>query len=461
MIRLKFDSNHDILQGTIALPASKSISNRALLLHALCPAKQTEGESGSVKEEIRNLALCDDTRVMQKALEQASALLSDKESEKEGSDSLSFVKKENKALNINVEGAGTAMRFLTAYFACQKGVDVVLTGNGRMQQRPIALLVDALRTLGADITYLKGEGCPPLLIRGKKLRGDRLTIDGSVSSQYVSALMMIAPHVSPEADADVPFRLSLLGKIASRPYIKMTQALMSHYGIEAQWDGDDTLLIPRGSYRARPLTVEGDWSAASYWLAMKALAQKFHIPCNIELQGLSESSIQGDSICAELLDAQKIAQGEIDIDCSNCPDLIQTLAVTYFLLDVPFRIRGAESLRIKETDRIEALIAELRKLGCELKTESRLQNGHEEQILVWDGTRNDADEKSACISTYGDHRMAMSFAPAVLRFGQIDIEHPEVVSKSYPSFWEDLAQIGIQIRPLGNAPRVSSEGRKL
>ena len=447
MIRLKFDSNHDILQGTIALPASKSISNKALLLHALCSAEKTEGESGNAKEEIRNLALCDDTRVMQKALEQASALLSDKESEKEGSDSLSFVKKENKALNINVEGTGTAMRFLTAYFACQEGFNVVLTGNERMQQRPIALLVDALRSLGADITYLKGEGCPPLLIRGKKLQGDRLTIDGSVSSQYVSALMMIAPYVSPEADADVPFRLSLLGKIASRPYIKMTQALMAHYGIEARWEGNDTLLIQRGNYRARPMMVEGDWSAASYWLAMKALAQEFHIPCYIELQGLSESSIQGDSICAELLDAQKIAQGEIDIDCSDCPDLIQTLAVTYFLLGVPFCIRGAESLRIKETDRIEALIAELRKLGCELQTESQLQNGHEEQTLVWDGTRNEADGKSARISTYGDHRMAMSFAPAVLRFGQIDIEHPEVVSKSYPSFWEDLARIGIQIQP--------------
>ena len=443
------------------MPASKSISNRALLLHALCPAKQTEGKCGNAKEEIRNLALCDDTRVMQKALEQAPALLSNKESEKEGSDSLSFVKKENKALNINVEGAGTAMRFLTAYFACQEGFNVVLTGNERMQQRPIALLVDALRSLGADITYLKGEGCPPLLIRGKKLQGDRLTIDGSVSSQYVSALMMIAPYVSPEADADVPFRLSLLGKIASRPYIKMTQALMAHYGIEAQWDRDDTLLIQRGSYRARPMMVEGDWSSASYWLAMKALAQKFHISCHIELQGLSERSIQGDSICAELLDAQKIAQGEINIDCSDCPDLIQTLAVTYFLHDVPFRIHGAESLRIKETDRIEALIAELRKLGCELKTESRLKNGHEEQILVWDGTRNEADGKSACISTYGDHRMAMSFAPAVLRFGQIDIEHPEVVSKSYPSFWEDLTQIGIQIRPLGSAPRASSEERKI
>ena len=443
------------------MPASKSISNRALLLHALCPAKQTEEKCGNAKEEIRNLALCDDTRVMQKALEQASVLLSNKESEKEGSDSFPLVEKENKALNINVEGAGTAMRFLTAYFACQEGFNVVLTGNERMQQRPIALLVDALRSLGADITYLKGEGCPPLLIRGKKLQGDRLTIDGSVSSQYVSALMMIAPYVSPEADADVPFRLSLLGKIASRPYIKMTQALMAHYGIEARWEGNDTLLIQRGNYQAHLLTVEGDWSSASYWLAMKALAQKFHIPCYIELQGLSAKSIQGDSICSELLSPQRIAQGDIEIDCSDCPDLIQTLAVTYFLLDVPFRIHGAESLRIKETDRIEALVTEMKKLGCVLKAESRLQNGHEEQALVWDGTRNEADGKSACISTYGDHRMAMSFAPAVLRFGQIDIEHPEVVSKSYPSFWENLARIGIQIRPLGSAPRASSEERKL
>ena len=431
MIRLTFDRNRTNLQGTISLPASKSIAARALVLHHLASKEPVE-------DSIPNLPECDDTRVIKRALTDASA---------------------NGI--IDIEGAGTAMRFLTALFACQPGCDIILTGYSRMQQRPIGTLVEALRTLGADISYGGKEGFPPLHIRGKQLSGDSLTMDGSISSQYISAMLMIAPLIKPASEGTPPFRLTLEGKIVSAPYIDMTCALMEHYGIEVAWEEETgTLLVPRGSYVSKPLTIEGDWSAASYWYAMQTLAMKLCIPYSVKLEGLTYTDcIQGDSICVELLDPGLLMRGEISIDCSDTPDLIPTLAVAYFLLDTPFRIYGAENLRIKETDRIDALACELGKLGCTLKVESRNCNDRAEEILIWDGTKNEAygNGKCARISTYGDHRMAMSFAPAVLRFGQIEIEHPEVVNKSYPAFWDDLKSVGIGIEVLPDTEAHPSE----
>ena len=366
------------------------------------------------------------------------------------------------------------MRFLTAYFAQREGADVILTGIDRMKQRPIAPLVDALRTLGADITYIENEGCPPLHIRGRKLHGEAITIDGSISSQYVSALMMIAPVAGVH-------KLTLKGRIVSRPYIEMTRALMKHFGIGTSWEDDHTLYIPSGTYRATPLSIEGDWSAASYWLAFEALARQQGIPYDVTLEGLQTPSLQGDSICADFLTGQQVngsTDGErnltgqqvdanrlqhvdsltcglvdpITINFTDCPDLVQTIAVAYCLLGRPFVFTGTESLRIKETDRIAALINELAKLGYKLT--------YDDGTLKWEGeigqqvngstgqqVNGSTGQHAATpiFATYNDHRMAMAFALAAMAHDSILIEHPEVVSKSYPTFWDDLRNVGFKV----------------
>lgn len=330
---------------------------------------------------------------------------------------------------VDVRGAGTAMRFLTAYYAQCEGADVVLTGIERMKQRPIAPLVEALRDLGADITYMEVEGCPPLHIRGRKLCGEVISVDGSISSQYVSALLMIAPLTGAK-------RLSLTGNIVSRPYIEMTRALMDRFDIHTTWADDHTLAIPTGSYRAVPLTVEGDWSAASYWLAFKAIARQQGIPFDVRIEGAVTPSLQGDSVCDKLL-----RETPHTYDFTDCPDLVQTMAVSYCLLGQPFVFTGTESLRIKETDRIAALITELGKLGYELN--------YEDGTLCWDKKCIQPEEEKTCvIDTYNDHRMAMSFALAAMTRGHILIDHPEVVSKSYPAFWDDLCQVGFNCEKL-------------
>ena len=328
---------------------------------------------------------------------------------------------------IDVRGAGTAMRFLTAYFAQCEGANVVLTGIERMKQRPIAPLANALRALGADISYMEKEGCPPLHIRGCRLKGDTICVDGSISSQYVSALLMIAPmtHAS---------RPTLTGRIVSRPYIEMTRALMAHFGVQTTWEDEHTLLIPSSTYRTKPLTIEGDWSAASYWLAFEAIAKQQNIPYNVTLEGLQAPSLQGDSVCAELL------RSTSQIDFTDCPDLVQTMAVAYCLLGKPFVFTGTESLRIKETDRIAALITELGKLGYELH--------YEDGTLRWEGKRSQHVNKS--IATYNDHRMAMAFALAAMTHEYVLIENPEVVSKSYPGFWDDLSKVGFKAEVIKN-----------
>lgn len=402
------------LQCSVDLPASKSISNRALILHAL---------SGGVQRPM-NLSDCDDTAVMIRALEQHGA-------------------------EIDIHAAGTAMRFLTAYLSTQKGSHL-LTGSARMKQRPIRLLVDALRALGADIQYAESEGFPPLLIQGKPLPGQEITLAGSVSSQYISALLMIGPTL-PQG-----LTIHLTGQLISVPYINLTLSLMTHYGASARWTDERTIRVGPGPYQDVPFTVESDWSAASYWYEMMALWQpqaESPSPC-VELIGLFPRSSQGDSRGADLfaklgvhtaftprgveLTRLGVPVARMVEDLVDIPDLAQTFVVTCCLMGIPFRFSGLQSLRIKETDRITALQQELHKIGYVVKDEA-------DSILSWNGERCPAEEHPV-IATYDDHRMALAFAPAILRLPSLAIAHPEVVSKSYPTYWRHLAAAGFALR---------------
>ena len=402
------------LQCSVDLPASKSISNRALILHAL---------SGGVQRPM-NLSDCDDTAVMIRALEQHGA-------------------------EIDIHAAGTAMRFLTAYLSTQKGSHL-LTGSARMKQRPIRLLVDALRALGADIQYADSEGFPPLLIQGKPLPGQEITLAGSVSSQYISALLMIGPTL-PQG-----LTIHLTGQLISVPYINLTLSLMAHYGASARWTDERTIRVEPGTYQDVPFTVESDWSAASYWYEMMALWQpqaESPSPC-VELIGLFPRSSQGDSRGAELFaklgvhtafTSRGVELSRLGVpvalmveDLVDIPDLAQTFVVTCCLMGIPFRFSGLQSLRIKETDRITALQQELHKIGYVVKDEA-------DSILSWNGERCPAEEHPV-IATYDDHRMALAFAPAILRLPSLAIAHPEVVSKSYPTYWRHLAAAGFSLR---------------
>ena len=403
-------------------PTSKSISNRALMLQALCRER---------RYTIEQLAVCDDTEHMLEGIE---------------------TKKAGAAL-IDIGATGTAMRFLTAYLAITPG-ETTITGSERMQQRPIGTLVEALRMLGADITYMNREGFPPLRIQGKPLQGGTLEIEAGISSQYISALLMIGPCMKEG------LTLKLKGNIASRTYIELTLDLMRHYGATAEWADERTLRIEPGRYEDKPLSVEGDWSGASYWYELAAVAAHYGYEVDIRLHGMREDSRQGDRVVAQLFEelgvkteyAEKgvellidkaqcgidnsqfsILSFQFEKDFTHCPDIAQTMAVTYCLLGMPFTFTGIQSLRIKETDRVAALIHELRKLGFVLRAEG-------DERLIWDGTRCTPDEHPV-IATYDDHRMAMAFAPAALCHEELTIEHPEVVTKSYPNFWEDLKQI--------------------
>lgn len=397
------------IEGEIDLPASKSISNRVLLLNALCA---TPGR-------LSNLAQCDDTDAVLSALAQPDAS------------------------EVNIGAAGTAMRFLTAYFATREGREVVIDGTERMRQRPIGVLVDALRQLGADIEYVKAEGYPPLKITGKRLRGGALTVSGSVSSQYITAILLIAPVIG-------SITLTIEGEIMSRPYIDMTLALMDRYGVKTEWR-DNVIHVPAGEYTALDFTVEADWSAASYWWAMQAIVPQ----SRITLKGLEPQSLQGDSRIAELMSQMGVmgnwcgryldlrSNGGVGCCCSTfadlsgTPDIAQTLVVMLCLMGRPFRITGLRTLRIKETDRLEALCIELRKLGYVVKVEG-------DDAISWH-FETTAAESSPHICTYHDHRMAMAFAPAAIRFPGLIIDDAQVVSKSYPLFWEHLRQAGFKI----------------
>ena len=397
------------IEGEIDLPASKSISNRVLLLNALCA---TPGR-------LSNLAQCDDTDAVLSALAQPDAS------------------------EVNIGAAGTAMRFLTAYFATREGRGVVIDGTERMRQRPIRVLVDALRQLGADIEYVEAEGYPPLKITGTRLRGGALTVSGSVSSQYITAILLIAPVIG-------GITLTIEGEIMSRPYIDMTLALMARYGVKAEWR-ENVIHVPAGEYTALDFTVEADWSAASYWWAMQAIVPQ----SRISLKGLEPQSLQGDSRIAELMSQMGVtgnwcgryldlrSNGGVGCCCSTfadlsgTPDIAQTLVVMLCLMGRPFRITGLRTLRIKETDRLEALRTELRKLGYVVKVEG-------DDAISWH-FETTAAEASPHICTYHDHRMAMAFAPAAIRFPGLIIDDAQVVSKSYPLFWEHLRQAGFKI----------------
>lgn len=397
------------IEGEIDLPASKSISNRVLLLNALCA---TPGR-------LSNLAQCDDTDAVLSALAQPDAS------------------------EVNIGAAGTAMRFLTAYFATREGREVVIDGTERMRQRPIGVLVDALRQLGADIEYVEAEGYPPLKITGKRLRGGALTVSGSVSSQYITAILLIAPVIG-------GITLTIEGEIMSRPYIDMTLALMARYGVKAEWR-ENVIHVPAGEYTALDFTVEADWSAASYWWAMQAIVPQ----SRISLKGLEPQSLQGDSRIAELMSQMGVmgnwcgryldlrSNGGVGCCCSTfadlsgTPDIAQTLVVMLCLMGRPFRITGLRTLRIKETDRLEALRIELRKLGYVVKVDG-------DDAISWH-FETTAAEASPHICTYHDHRMAMAFAPAAIRFPGLIIDDAQVVSKSYPLFWEHLRQAGFKI----------------
>ena len=396
------------IQTCIQLPSSKSICNRALIINAL---------AGSTCRP-ENLSDCDDTRVMIESLTHMPE-------------------------TIDIMAAGTAMRFLTAYLSVTPG-ERVITGTARMQQRPIQVLVNALRELGADIEYVANDGFPPLRITGRELRKDTISLPGNVSSQYISALLMIAPVLTNG------LTIRLTGDIISRPYINLTLQLMNDFGVRAEWTDDHRLKVEPQAYHSTPFYVESDWSAASYWYQIVALSKE----AEVTLPGLFKDSYQGDSQVAGIfrsLGVETIYKDKtvilkkngksverLDYDFINQPDLAQTFVVTCALLNIPFRFSGLQSLKIKETDRMAALITEMRKLGYIL---------HETDgsVLSWEGERCTTEEHPA-IDTYEDHRMAMAFAPTCLALPEILINNPQVVSKSYPRYWEDLRQAGFIIK---------------
>lgn len=392
------------IQLEINLPASKSISNRALILNALSYSPH----------EVENLSDCDDTRVMVNVFDSNSNY-------------------------FDVGAAGTSMRFLTAFLAKTVG-EWTITGSERMKQRPIRILVDALNQLGGKVEYIENKGFPPLKIFGSALTGGEINLNGGISSQYISALMMIAPYMQKG------LKINLQGNVISTPYILMTKKMMEDFGVKIDFSGDKISIRPQ-IYNPVRFRVESDWSAASYWYEILSLSGKG----KIRLKGLKKESYQGDSEIAEifkslgvtteyaedgviLLPNKETLVKNFFLDFTNIPDLAQTVAVTCCLKDITFIFSGLQSLKIKETNRIEALIHELRKLGYVLHEPA-------EGTLAWNGEKCTTDEDPV-ISTYEDHRMAMAFAPAAL-LQSVTIRNPSVVSKSYPNFWHDISLISM------------------
>ena len=370
---------------------------------------------------MKNVAKCDDTDAMVNALSNADVA------------------------EVNIGAAGTAMRFLTGYFAVQEGRTVLLDGSERMRHRPIKILVDALRSCGADIEYAGEEGFPPLRIRGKKLSASEISLRGNVSSQYISSVLMISPLV------DGLERVKLTEEVISRPYIDMTLSLMRQFGVNTQWDGNDIVFEKGAEYKPLDYVVENDWSAASYWFQIQALLSDSKISMN----GLFDESTQGDAALEQLfvpLGVKCSKEGEtvvLSADCGSCaktiemdllenPDLAQTIIVTLCMLERPFHITGLQTLKIKETDRIEALRTQLLKMGYVLRV-------GEDLSMSWDGTKCEPLDEIR-IDTFDDHRMAMAFAPASVKFPGIIINDIEVVSKSYPEYWQHLLKAGFSLK---------------
>lgn len=403
------------LEARLTLPLSKSMSNRALIINALTP--------GAPKLE--NVAECDDTDAMRNALDAQDADV------------------------INIGAAGTTMRFLTAYFAAKEGCNLLLDGSERMHHRPIRVLVDALRELGADIDYAGEEGFPPLRIRGRRLKGGELTLDSSVSSQYISALLMVAPTMAEG------LKLTFEGETVSRPYILMTLKMMEDAGVESNFF-DGVVTVGPQTYRPFDFSIEGDWSAAAAWYEISAISSGA-----VTIDNLARQSCQGDRKLADIfarLGVDTQWEGEeggtdlvpspdqdarLRIDFSDTPDLAQYVVVTCVMLGIPFHFTGLSTLAIKETDRISALKTELAKIGVFIQPEGR-------DAVAWEGQRRPIDSLPV-FETYDDHRMAMCLAPVSLFLPGIIIKDVEVVAKSYPEYWTELRNAGFTLLD-GDAP---------
>jgi 3-phosphoshikimate 1-carboxyvinyltransferase len=397
------------IQKEIIISGSKSESNRLLILQNLFP-----------EIAIGNLSDSDDAIHMQHAL---------------------FTNAEI----IDIGHAGTAMRFLTSYFAVKRGREVVLTGSERMQNRPIEILVDALRNLGAEISYEDKVGYPPIRIKGKQITKRKVQINGNVSSQYISSLLLIASKL------ENGLEIELLGKVTSIPYINMTLSLLNQLGIETSFVENVIKVLPKKSLQKQSIVVESDWSSASYFYSIIASSE---IGASIQLSAYKKESLQGDSCLAEIythfgvatvfgqdfiiLKKEKASHLEaLEIDLKNAPDIAQTIAVTCFSEGVSCNLTGLHTLKIKETDRLEALKEELTKLGALISvTNESLHLEKSSEI-----------HQNISIKTYNDHRMAMAFAPLALKV-PITILNAEVVTKSYQKFWEDMQQIGIEVAKL-------------
>ncbi|WP_026710999.1 3-phosphoshikimate 1-carboxyvinyltransferase [Flavobacterium filum] len=401
-------------QSLITITGSKSETNRLLLLQALYPNLVLENTSNS-----------DDSDVMLKAIQ------------KQTTDN------RQQTTIIDIHHAGTAMRFLTAYFAIQEGNEVILTGSSRMKERPIKILVEALQQLGAEISYIENQGFPPIRIKGKKNTQNKVALQANVSSQYISALLLIAPKL------ENGLELTLEGEITSIPYIKMTLALLNEIGVETSFIENKIKINPLPTPNSQLLTIESDWSSASYWYSIIALSP---IGTQVTLSSYKQNSLQGDAALVEIYKSfgvetifninQTITiskaithhRSPITFNLNNSPDIAQTIAVTCFGLGMGCHLTGLHTLKIKETDRLEALKNELTKLGANVSvTNDSLTLEPSEKI-----------NKKISVKTYQDHRMAMAFAPLALKT-PISIEEAEVVSKSYPTFWDDLEKFGFQI----------------
>ncbi len=399
--------SNNLLKSHIEITGSKSESNRSLLLQALYP-----------NISIGNISNSDDAKVMKKGL-----VISKGE--------------------VDIHHAGTAMRFLTGYFASQEGKNVVLTGSKRMTERPVKVLVEALRNLGADIEYVKNEGYPPIQIKGKKLRKNQVSLPADISSQYISSLLLIAPSL------ENGLVLTLVGKITSVPYIKMTLALLNQIGVETSFVGNIIKVSHKENIDPTALIVESDWSSASYFYSIVALSE---IGSGIRLGAYKKNSLQGDSVIADIYEdfgvetsflnneivLKKTRECELEsleCDLSNAPDIAQTIAVSCLGLGIGCELTGLHTLKIKETDRLIAMYTELSKFGAIVTVTDKSLLLKPTSLL----------KSEVSIDTYNDHRMAMAFAPLALKTS-FTINDASVVSKSYPDFWGDLKKLGFQLQ---------------
>lgn len=408
-----------IEEGVISLPVSKSITTRMLVLDAFAGMYHTPDEP--------NVARCDDSRVIMTALDTFRAARAEGRSR----------------ITVNVEAAGAAIRFLTAFFAIQEGMEVEITGTPRLCQRPMGPLVDALRHCGADIAYAQTEGCAPLIIKGKALAGGEVKVDATVSSQFISALLMAAPYM------EQGLRLHFDGEPVSLPYIHLTCGMMAQRGVEAD-RLPLTVTVPHGAYARFNQPAEGDWSAAAFWFEISAVAAGW-----ITLTNLNENSLQGDRRCAEFFECLGVTlstedveegvqlcpspevYGRLDLDLADNPDVAQALVVTCCLIGVPFKFVGLRNLSMKECDRLQALVDEMAKIGCVIEK-------IRDYGLEWEGRRMPIPSMPA-FSAHDDHRMAMALAPVAVHIPGITISDAESVSKSYPEYWDALRSVGFEL----------------